>query len=246
MTRPARSSGTPSAAASGLGRTPAPHSTVPACSVSPPTRTPPASIASTRTPVRTSTPSSSQLRPRALRQRRIERRQDPIGHLDQHDARPPCDPARLKSTARMSRDRSAIAPASSTPVGPPPTTTNVSSRCRSRGIGRALRRLQRRQHAPADLQRVVEVLEPGRERRPVVVAEVAGARARRHDQVVVGKRRPVVEPHACARRRRRPSPRRAAPTTLRLPCSAARIGYATSVAASPAIATWYSSGWNRW
>ena len=194
MTRPARSSGTPSAAASGLGRTPAPHSTVPASSVSPPTRTPDASIDSTLTPVRTSTPRSSSC---------ARARSDSGGSngvrirsaISTSTTRTALRSSRLKSTARMSRDRSAIAPASSTPVGPPPTTTNVSRRCRSRGIGRALRAFQRRQHALADLQRVVEILEPGRERRPLVVAEIAGARARRHHQVVVGKRRAVVEPH---------------------------------------------------
>ena len=108
--------------------------------VSPPTARRDASIASTRTPVRTSTPSSSSC---------ARARSDSGGSngvrmrsaISTSTTRTALRSSRLKSTATMSRDRSAIAPASSTPVGPPPTTTNVSSRCRSAGIGRALRRL---------------------------------------------------------------------------------------------------------
>ena len=132
ITRPPPSRGTPSAAARGLGRTPAPQSTVPAWSVSPPTFTPPASIDSTRTPVRTSTPSSSSC---------ARARADSGGSngvrirsaISTNTTRTALRSRRRKSTARMSRDRSAIAPASSTPVGPPPTTTNVSWRWRSTG-----------------------------------------------------------------------------------------------------------------
>ena len=88
-----------------------------------------------------------------------------------------------KSRRSVWRAISPSAPASSTPVGPPPTTTNVShSRCAHR-IVLALGRLVREEDPAPDLERVLDRLEPGRERRPLVVAEVRVARAGRDDQV---------------------------------------------------------------
>ena len=91
-----------------------------------------------------------------------------------------------KSRASDCREISASAPASSTPVGPPPTTTNVSSALRAGRIGLALGVLEREQHAAADLQRILERLQSGRERAPLVVAEVGVGRAGGENQVVVG------------------------------------------------------------
>ena len=90
-----------------------------------------------------------------------------------------------KSRRSVSLAISPSAPASSTPVGPPPTTTNVIHSCRTLGIGLALGRLERDQDPPAHLERVLDGLEARRERRPLVVAEVRVAGAGRHDQRVV-------------------------------------------------------------
>ncbi len=54
-----------------------------------------------------------------------------------------------------------------------------------RRIALALGRLEREQHPPPDLGRVVQILEAGRQAPPIVVAVVIGVRARGHDQVVV-------------------------------------------------------------
>ena len=64
--------------------------------------------------------------------------------------------------------------------------------------GLALGRLERDQDPAPDLGRVVDGLEPGRERRPLVVPEVAVARAGRDDQRVV-RDRAAVRQHDLAR-----------------------------------------------
>ena len=71
------------------------------------------------------------------------------------------------SCASVCRAISASAPASSTPVGPPPTTTNVSHRSCARGIALTLGLLEREQHAPADRQRIVQRLESGCDDAPI-------------------------------------------------------------------------------
>ena len=63
---------------------------------------------------------------------------------------------RRKSRIIVCRAISESAPASSTPVGPPPMTTNVSQRVLLAGIGLALGGLERQEHAAADLERVVD------------------------------------------------------------------------------------------
>ncbi len=55
----------------------------------------------------------------------------------------------------------------------------------ARGIGLALGPLERKQHTPPDLERVLERLEPRRVSRPLLVPEIGMARARGHDQKVV-------------------------------------------------------------
>ena len=90
------------------------------------------------------------------------------------------------------------------------------------GIGLALGRLERQQHPPPDLERIVERLQPGRARRPLGMAEVGVRRAGGDDQVVVGDRacgagsagrrtdqRRAVRPDR-SRARRRAAPRRSA------------------------------------
>ena len=106
--------------------------------------------------------------------------------FEQQDAR--ATPGRMlrKSLRSDCRAISASAPASSTPVGPPPTMTNVSSRRCAVDVGLALGRLERQQHPAPDLERIVERLEPGCARRPLGMTEVGVRRAGGDDQVVVG------------------------------------------------------------
>ena len=96
-----------------------------------------------------------------------------------------------KSCARASRASSTSAPASSMPVGPPPTITKVSRARRRAGSVSRSAASNAVQDAPADLDRVVEVLEARREPLPVVATEVGVARAGREDQVVVRDRAAV-------------------------------------------------------
>jgi len=82
----------------------------------------------------------------------------------------------------------AIAPASSAPVGPAPTSTTVRrSRC-FEGSAFRLRGLVRTEQLGPDLLGVLERLEPGREPREFVMAEVALLDACGEDEVVVGDR----------------------------------------------------------
>ena len=80
---------------------------------------------------------------------------------------------------------SARVPASSTPVGPPPTTTKLSGVADSPVSGLPLRQFKSEQHAAANFERVFNGLQAGSERLPVVVSEVGVARARGDDEVVV-------------------------------------------------------------
>ena len=64
-----------------------------------------------------------------------------------------------KSAASALRASSAIAPAISTPVGPPPTTTKVSRRRALGGVALGLGALERQQDLAAQERRVVDLLE---------------------------------------------------------------------------------------
>ena len=108
-----------------------------------------------------------------------------------------------KSRAIVWRAISAMAPASSTPVGPPPITTKVRRARRSAPSSRALRRLEGEQDAAADLERVLQRLESRGEPLPLVVAEVRVARAGGEDEGVVGEGA-LVEDDAPAREVHRP------------------------------------------
>ena len=79
-----------------------------------------------------------------------------------------------------------MAPAISTPVGPPPITTKVISRRRSSASVFVLGALEGEQDAAAQIGGVVDRLETRRERRPVVVTEIGVPRAGREHQIVVG------------------------------------------------------------
>ena len=71
--------------------------------------------------------------------------------------------------------------------GPPPTTTKVEVGVAADRVGLALGALEGEQHPAADLERVLQALEPGRERLPFVVAEVGVAGAGGDDEIVVAE-----------------------------------------------------------
>ena len=89
-----------------------------------------------------------------------------------------------KSAASAWLASSATAPAISTPVGPPPTTTKVSSRWRSIGIVGDLGALEGQQHALADMRRVGDLLQAGCGRLPLVHAEIGMAGAGGEHEIV--------------------------------------------------------------
>ena len=82
---------------------------------------------------------------------------------------------------------SAMVPASSTPVGPAPIMTKVKQRRAPLRIGLALGALEGDQDAPPQRRRVLQRLQPRRERLPFVMAEIGVARAGREHQRVVGQ-----------------------------------------------------------
>ena len=119
-----------------------------------------------------------------------------------------------------------------------------------RRVGLALGRLEREQHPPPHLERIVQRLQSRRARRPLRMAEVGVRRAGRDDQVVVrDRRRAAVDgPDRRARADRGVDCRASASSTCTFFCARRiqRIGDAMSPGDSAAVATWYSSGWNRW
>src|SRR6201993_4421265 len=211
-TRPAGSASTPSQAAAGEAATPAAHITVRAVIHSPSTSAPVASTVFTLRLINTSTPRAASERSAAF-----ERERGKVGST-RSAACTSTMRAVAGSNARNSRVRpcwasSAIAPASSTPVGPPPTMTKVSQARRSappahspagrpppkndegdptpplRFVLTALRRLEGKQKTAANVERVLDSFEARRCRCPIVVAEIAVPRTRGDDQEVICKPR---------------------------------------------------------
>ena len=90
-----------------------------------------------------------------------------------------------KSRASEKRAISAIAPAISTPVGPPPTTTKVISALRRAGSGSRSASSNDDQDAAADVERILQGLQTRRVWRPFVVAEIGVVRPGGEDQIVV-------------------------------------------------------------
>ena len=93
--------------------------------------------------------------------------------------------AARKSRRSVSRAISAIWPASSTPVGPAPTTTNVSQAARRLGVVLDLGRLERSEDPAPHVERALERLDVRRDGSPFVVAEVGVAGPGGDDQRVV-------------------------------------------------------------
>src|SRR5215472_12580091 len=94
-----------------------------------------------------------------------------------------------KSFSIPTRESSAMAPASSTPVGPPPTMTKVSSRRRSTSL--AATSACSKAYPTPDKSCVFHALEAWRKGCPGVFTEVAMRRAGRDDEVVVGYAEPI-------------------------------------------------------
>src|SRR4051812_41411492 len=90
----------------------------------------------------------------------------------------------LKSRDSAPRDVSAIAPANSTPMGPPPTIANVRRCVRTLGLTKFnFGTFERQQYATSDLDRVLDALEPGSQRSPLLVSEV---RVGRDHEIIEG------------------------------------------------------------
>ena len=86
-----------------------------------------------------------------------------------------------------------MAPASSTPVAPPPTMTKVSSAMRSAGSVSRSARSKDEQNAAADRGGVLQGLEAGREWLPFIMTEVGVPCAGRQHQGVIAHGMPVGE-----------------------------------------------------
>ena len=89
-----------------------------------------------------------------------------------------------KSDASARFANSAIAPASSTPVGPPPTTMKVQQPAALVGVGLGLGLFEREQNPASQIRRVVDRLQAGGVLRPVDVPEIGLLRAGCDDQVI--------------------------------------------------------------
>ena len=217
--------------------TPAAHSTVPASTRSPPTCTAPVSMAVTGAPL-------DHLHAQAARVTRLADVRSDSGkvvqnrraRLHQQDARG-CGidvvELLLQRLPRDLRERAGQLHAGRAAAD----DDEGQQRPLAVAIGLALGPLERQQHAPANLQGIVEGLEPGRARLPVVVAEVRVGDARRRRS---GRR-------SRRHRRRRDASRFAsgsmrstvASSTRRFswPRRIQRIGDAMSPGDSPAVAT---------
>ena len=93
-----------------------------------------------------------------------------------------------KSCLSVRRASSAICPATSQPVGPPPTTAKVSHAPALGFRGRRLGQLERREDPPSQVEGVVDRLHREGVLGELVVSEVRGRRSGGDDQAVVGQR----------------------------------------------------------
>ena len=162
-------------------------------------------------------------------QLRRDRRQDARRRLRPGSRAPCAGSMRRKSRASVWRAISARAPASSTPVGPPPTTTKVSHARRRLGVGLALGGLEGQQHAPADLERVLDGLQAGRVAAPTRRGRSTSAWRRWPRPGSRSGSSPSASSTRCARGVDRAAPRRAAPS-----CCSAGAGCGGSGAAMSA------------
>ena len=132
FTRPALSAGAPSHAAAGDARTPAAHRITSAATVSPPILTPLELHSVTAEPSRTSTPRRAA--PDAHRRKDLGAKAGSSrGPASINSTRACRVSKRRNSPTRFWYTNSTMAPANSTPVGPPPTMAKVSSAARRAG-----------------------------------------------------------------------------------------------------------------
>src|SRR3954470_21351743 len=89
-----------------------------------------------------------------------------------------------KSRDRASRPRSHMAPAISTPVGPPPITANVTRRACLSGFFLNLSALEGQQDTPTDLHGIFNSFQTGSDVGPVVMTEV-GMRSTRSEHKII-------------------------------------------------------------
>ena len=145
-----------------------------------------------------------------------------------------CGGSRRPSVCRAT---SAMAPAISTPVAPPPTMTKVSSAPPLVVIGDQLGLLESGQDAAADAGRVLDALESRRKAGPVVMAEIGMHGAGRDHQISRRRNRPDLVVSSCLPRidRRHLCP--SSTVALRWSRRMCRIGQATSAGDSAAVAT---------
>ena len=115
----------------------------------------PSPMSATGAPSRTSTP-SSRSDCSALADRFGGKDGSSAGPASIRMTREQCGVMLRKSRDTDARASSAMAPAISTPVGPPPMTTKVSSAWRRSRVALGLGALEREQHAAADRGRVLD------------------------------------------------------------------------------------------
>ena len=142
---------------------------------------------------------------------------------------------RRKSCCSVWRATSAMAPAISTPVGAAADDHEGEQPALLGLVLGQLGALEREQEAPADVGRVLDPFQAGRERRPFVMTEIGMRRAGREDQIVVGDADRIgVDARASAS-----TPVTRAISTRAFCCrrSIERIGQATSAGESAAVAT---------
>ena len=239
--RPARSVFVPSIFGIGDAATPAVHSTVALGILLPSATTPFSSTFSTLTSVMTLTPSFSSRLAAFCDTLLGKSRENSLAPVDQNDRL-------LAGSMRRNLRRSvtvticAIDAASSTPVGPAPTSTNVIWRARSAPSSVVSASSIGAQDFCPDRLGVTQALEPRRISRKLVMAEIARPHASRDDQVIECD---LADANAWTGRFDRygkPCQRRSLPPsiTLRFCCfaSSCRIGAAISDGASTAVATW--------
>ena len=139
---------------------------------------------------------------RGFRQRGIERREQARRRLDQNDARAArIDRAEIlrQRAIRQLRDG-----AGHFDAGRAAADDHEIQQPRALGrIGLGFGLFEGEQDAAADISRVVDRLQAGRERRPVVVTEIGVLRAGREDQIVERDAAAFGDDFAAARRRRR-------------------------------------------
>ena len=141
-------------------------------------------------------------------------------------------------------------PASSTPVGPGADDDDREPLVALDRVGRRLGHLERAEEAPAQLQGVVDRLHARRVEGELVVTEVRLAGAGGDDEAVVGDldraRSAGAEAWTTRASRSKPVTSASSTRTLSERRTMWRIGGAIWPGDSMPVATWYSSGWNRW